>query len=241
VKARFAFTLIELLVVIAVIGILAALLLPALSRGRSRAIQTECLSNYKQVGVALHMFCEDHNDQLPPGGTNSLLLTELPVYGAGGEFPRHLSYYLATYLSLPSPDEMGGQRTNLVKVLLCPAYVGSLPANTEAKYVPESDFYAHAYCFSVSRYVLKPPAGFPFGRSSANQPSFKLSEIAAIRPLSEAWAVADIDQDGVASPPSLGPDRTPYVALKPVHGKVRNLLYFDSHVGTIRNADWEPF
>jgi ribosomal protein L3 len=41
---------------------------------------------------------------------------------------------------------------------------------------PESDGYTHAYCFAVSRYILTPPAGFPFGWQAAGQPSFKLSE-----------------------------------------------------------------
>jgi hypothetical protein len=88
--------------------------------------------------------------------------------------------------------------------------------------------------------VLEPPAGFAFGWPGS-RPSFKLSEIAAIKPLSDAWAIGDLDQEGVASPTSLGKDRTPYVALKPVHGSTRNLLYFDMHVATLKNSQWEPF
>jgi len=63
---RSAFTLIELLVVIGVIGILAGLLLPALSRAKERGRLTKCLSNHKQIGTALMLYAED-NEHFPPG------------------------------------------------------------------------------------------------------------------------------------------------------------------------------
>ncbi len=61
------FTLIELLVVIAIIAILAAMLLPALSKAREKARQTSCVSNCKQLGLALTMYTGDYNDMLPCG------------------------------------------------------------------------------------------------------------------------------------------------------------------------------
>ena len=65
-ESRVAFTLIELLVVIALIGILAALLLPALSRAKQRAQGVLCLNDVKQMVVAITLYGDDHNDLFPP-------------------------------------------------------------------------------------------------------------------------------------------------------------------------------
>lgn len=74
-KSRRAFTLIELLVVIAIIGILAALILPALALAKDKAKQVSCAANMRQWGLALLMYAGDFNDGIPHDG--------MPMTGTG--------------------------------------------------------------------------------------------------------------------------------------------------------------
>jgi prepilin-type N-terminal cleavage/methylation domain-containing protein/prepilin-type processing-associated H-X9-DG protein len=67
-----AFTLIELLVVIVIVGLLAALLMPAMGKAREGARRAMCINNLRQHGVAWYLYMEEHNDCFPPPYTGEL-------------------------------------------------------------------------------------------------------------------------------------------------------------------------
>ena len=107
---RQAFTLIELLVVIAIIAILAAMLLPALSQAKKRALTISCLNNLKELTLASHVYAGDFQDAIPPNG----LLTEL-AWVPGGDTAFNVT-------ALPGA-------TNIANVILAVLY----PYNSSAK------------------------------------------------------------------------------------------------------------
>ena len=149
-KTLKAFTLIELLVVIAIIGILAAMLLPALGAARDKAKTVLCVANLKQIGLAITMYADDNNDTYP--------------FGYSGAAQQDWGLLINPYLA-KSGTKYGAQGS---KALICPSV--QIPSGKTSRLTYSLHIALSSFC-ALPCTGVSPPWNGPQRRVKVARPS----------------------------------------------------------------------
>lgn len=210
-KQEKNFTLIELLVVIAIISILASMLLPALSKARTRAQSISCLSNIKQLNYILSNYNSDNNGIIIPC-----------VYEA--RFWGRLLGWNGYFDEVPCFSE-GNQSYLYPRIFSCPAQKTPLPlTGTRYQYANQNKSQSHHYGLNWWLSMHCETAAITAGTDYVN----KLSSIKS--PSQAAW-LTDTNYYRFIRTTNVSPPDCSVLGFLPRHGNGINILFLDGHTG----------
>ena len=141
---RRGFTLIELLVVIAIIAILAAILFPVFAQARAKARQAQCLSNLKQIGIAVMAYTQDYDEIYPPSN-----------YPAPAGNNTSWQFIVDPYVKSNFPNRVNLSANQRLSVYVCPDFGKTGDGSTSAR--PSSSYGANAHVMAAFDFN-RPPA-----------------------------------------------------------------------------------
>ena len=207
--AKAAFTLIELLVVIAIIAVLAAILFPVFAQAREKARQVSCMSNLRQIGLALMQYVQDNDETLTPNDQRDSV-TDAPV---------------ANWVDLLYPYAKN------TGVFLC-------TSASEGEYGRSFAMPTLSYTYAINNVYYGDPAENLFGASGTSITIAQLEDVAGTIFAGDAgggnsygpkwrYQMLGIDRIPDSNPPAFGEaSQGRFVAR---HNRGLNMTFFDGH------------